>query len=116
MAINLGDHATVRDVTFEDIRVDAIADGTNLIGLSILQSPFNTSPGETIQNISFIRVSLKSGLTNLNNYIQGFDGSKFVDGVHFAELKINGQYIKNATEGRFDINPYAYNITFDTTN
>ena len=115
LAINLGDEATAKDIIFEDIRVDKLGKATNLISLSILQSVFNVSPGQSIQNITFNRISLNTSLNSLDNYIWGYDSDRSIDGVHFIDLKIDGQYIKDATEGRFDINPFASYITFETT-
>jgi hypothetical protein len=113
-AINLGDGATVKNVTFEDVRVDSIGSETNLIAISILQTPFNVSPGQSIQNINFNKISLNCGL-NISNFIHGYDESKIVDGVHFTDLKIGGSFVKNASEGQFNLNLFTKNVDFKLT-
>lgn len=115
LAINLGDDAIVKDVTFEDIRVDKIGDHTNLITISILQSPFNISPGQSIQNIKFDRITLNSSL-NINNFIEGYDQSRIISGVYFTDLKINNSYIANAASGNFQINDFTKDVSFQISN
>ncbi len=112
LAINLGDDATVKSVTFEDVRVEKIGNKTNLIAISIFQSPFNISPGQKIQDIRFNRVTLNSNL-NIDNYINGYDQSRIVSGVYFTDLKINNSYINDAKSGGFRINDYAVDIRFN---
>ncbi|MEN8249297.1 MAG: glycosyl hydrolase family 28 protein, partial [Bacteroidota bacterium] len=115
IAINCGDNATVRNVLYEDIRIDKVGDATNLITLNMVQTPYSASEGKRIENIQFNNITLNSD-HSLPNYIHGIDATRMVSGVTFTDLQINGTYIKNAAEGNFDINSYAENITFNTTN
>ena len=112
ISILLGDDATMQNVTFEDIRVDKLGTKTNLVTLTILQTPYNISVGKRLQNVNFNRISLNSAL-NIDNTIRGYDASRIIDGVHFTDLKINNSNIKDATSGKFNINNYAQNITFN---
>lgn len=112
ISILLGDDATMQNVTFEDIRVDRLGTKTNLINLSILQSPYNISVGKRIQNVNFNRVSLNSAL-NIDNTIQGYDASRVIDGVRFTNLQINNSGIKDIVSGHFNVNNYVQNITFN---
>ncbi len=111
LAINCGDDATVRNVSYDDIRVDKIGPETNLITLNFVDAPYAGSVGKSIENISFNNVSLNSALP-LKNIIYGYSADRTVNGVSFTDLMINGSYIHNAEEGDFDINEFAGNITF----
>ncbi|MEN8192631.1 MAG: glycosyl hydrolase family 28 protein [Bacteroidota bacterium] len=114
LAINAGDSVTVRNVLYEDIRVDKLGNKSNLITLTTLQTAFNGTPGKRIENITFNRISLNSNTTT-DNYIYGVDSSSMISGVYFNDLKINGSVINNAEDGKFDINEYAENIQFVDT-
>ncbi|MEN8202537.1 MAG: LamG-like jellyroll fold domain-containing protein [Bacteroidota bacterium] len=114
LAINAGDDATVRNIVYEDIRVDRLGSKTNLITLNMVQTPFSGSQGQRIENIIFNRVSLNS-LAPMNNHIHGFSSERMISGVHFKDLSIEGVKVTSAEEGYFDINTYAEDITFSTS-
>ncbi len=110
-AINCNDGAVVKNVTFEDLRVDAIHRTANLINIRLEKTPFGTSAGAGVQNINFNRVTLKTS-NQQSNVIYGEDASHIINNVHFRDLKINGQYIISAIDGGFDLNSFTDNITF----
>ena len=115
LAINLGDSATARNITFDNIRVYRLGPKTNLITLTMDKYTYNLSEGKRMENIRFNRITLNSG-QNLDNYIWGVSKLEIIDGVCFDNLKIDRLYVRNPREGRFDINEYAENIAFTTTN
>ncbi|MEN8202540.1 MAG: glycosyl hydrolase family 28 protein [Bacteroidota bacterium] len=111
LAINCGDDATVRNVLYEDIRVDKLGDATNLITLNMVQTPFSDSEGRRIEDIVFNGVSSNSAPA-LNNYIHGFSAERLISGVSFTDLMIGGVHITNTEEGNFDVNEFTENIVF----
>lgn len=115
LAINDGDGTTVRNVLFEDIRVDKLGAGTNLITINMVKTPYSGSEGKRVENITFNNVSCNT-VPQLSNYVHGFDATRVVSEVTFSNLKVTGSYVHNATEGKFDINDFTENIRFTTTN
>lgn len=99
MAINAGDNNMVREVSFEDIRVENIRCGQ----LVHLQIPFNkkycTAPGEGIENILFKNVIYNGDSPELS-IITGYNESRRVRNVIFENLKINGTLIFDSMSGK----------------
>lgn len=115
LSIILGDEATMRNVKFEDIRVDKLGAKSNLVAISIFQSPYNSSPGKYLENVTFNNVTLNSPLP-INNTIKGLDQSRIIKGVYFNNLKINGIYADKASTGSFEINSFVQDVTFNVSN
>jgi hypothetical protein len=114
LAINCGDDATVKDVLFEDIRVDQLGFNTNLITINMVATQYSASEGKRVENITFNNVSCNV-TPSLNNYIHGFGTDRLVSGITFNNLMINGSLIHNAAEGNFDVNEFTENIQFVVT-
>ena len=111
LSVIVGDGATARNITYQDIRVDSISSTTNLINVRVGQTPFNASPGYLMQNVSFNNISLK-GPNQKANVIYGYDAGRVVDGVHFTDLQINNICVGSTSAGGFLTNAYTRNITF----
>ncbi|HEY3277980.1 MAG TPA: glycosyl hydrolase family 28 protein [Syntrophorhabdaceae bacterium] len=111
LAINSADGVTVRNVAFQNIRVDHISAMTNLLNLTMAPTPYNTSPGGSVQNITFDNVILK-GANQKANGIFGYDADRVVDGVSVKNLKINNACVQNAAAGDIQVNSYTRNISF----
>jgi hypothetical protein len=117
-SIDSGDSSIIRNIIFDNIRVDTL-DNTQskLINLWMEKTAYNESDGKSIANVYFNYITLKGIQSGGANVIQSIDSSHYVNGVYFANLNINGSCRASATEGLFDINANAKNITFscDTT-
>ncbi|HEY3277829.1 MAG TPA: glycosyl hydrolase family 28 protein [Syntrophorhabdaceae bacterium] len=111
LAINAGDDVTVKNVTFQDIRVDSISSVTSLFSLTMAPTPFHGSAGSLIRNISFENVSLNMA-NQKSNVIYGYDTGRVVDGVRFTNFKINNTCVRSAAAGGILTNSYTRNITF----
>jgi polygalacturonase len=108
--ITNGDNMTIRDITIENCRVDDFS-YSNLVAFRIETNEWVKAPGGPIKNIVFRNISYNG--KNINtNYIKGYDNTRCVDSVTFENLKINGQRIMSAKQGRFQIGPYATNVVF----
>ncbi|WP_055107370.1 glycosyl hydrolase family 28 protein [Paenibacillus ihumii] len=111
MAINAGDKNIVRNVLYDNIRVEPFELG-QLVDIRVVHNPdYNPAPGTRIENITFRNISY-TGDNAKPNRIYGYDQERIVDGVTFIQLKINGQTILHADEGNFQINEYARNVKF----
>lgn len=111
LAINLGDDAIARNITFEEIRVERLGLKTNLITLTMDKYTYNVSEAKRMENILFRNISLNPE-QNHRNYIYGYDDFRVISGVHFENLVIGGKEIENAEQGWFDVNAYVEEITF----
>jgi hypothetical protein len=111
MNINCGDKNMVRNVTYEDIRVEDFELG-QLVDIRVLwNEKYNPVPGNRIENVQFRYVTYK-GKNENKSRIYGFDRERIVEGVTFTNLRINGEWILDAEQGHFDINEHAQGIQF----
>lgn len=124
-AILAGDNNFVRDITFDDIRVENFRQGK----LFDIRIPFNkkycAAPGSVIENINFKDITYNGDRSELSLII-GYDESRKVKGVHFTNLKINGELIYDKMPGkpawyktgdmaRIFIGEHVEDVTFDVT-
>lgn len=124
-AILAGDNNFVRDITFDDIRVENFRQGK----LFDIRIPFNkkycAAPGSVIENINFKDITYNGDRSELSLII-GYDESRKVKGVHFTNLKINGELIydnmpgkpawyKTGDMARIFIGEHVEDVTFDVS-
>lgn len=116
MAISAGDLNLVRNVIFEDIRVDDFQEG-QLFNLRVVyNAKYNTGPGRGIENVRFRNISYR-GL-NLNpSVIKGLDEKHAVKGIHFEGITINGEEMGNEVDKRFlVIGPFVKGVILGNKN
>lgn len=111
MAISDGDLNLVRNVRFEDIRVDDFEEGQLLNLRAVYNQKYNTGPGRGVQNIYFKNISY-NGINNSTSIINGLDKDHIVKDVTFENLRINGKQITNAEDGNIKIGKFTKNIVF----
>ncbi|MCL6459264.1 MAG: hypothetical protein K6T85_14775 [Gorillibacterium sp.] len=93
MAINVGDKNTVRNVTYEGIRIESFELG-ELFNLRVLQNPkYNPAPGNRIENIRFKDISFSGSCEN-PSHLEGYDETRTIDGVKFENVVINGRNLE----------------------
>lgn len=124
-AILAGDNNYVRDITFDNIRIENFRCGK----LFDIRIPFNkkycAAPGSVIENIVFKDITYNGDKSELSLII-GYDENRKVKGVHFTNLKINGEYIwdkmpgkpgwyKTGDMARIFIGEHVEDVTFDIT-
>lgn len=113
-----GGSGHMSDYLFEDIRIENC--DWRLVSIQVRPNKFSRSDTlGTISNVHFKNVSINtSGGKALKrlNIIQGHDENSMVQDFLFEDLKINGRYISNAREGRFEISQRTTkNIEFQVT-
>ncbi|MDR3792323.1 MAG: glycosyl hydrolase family 28 protein [Terracidiphilus sp.] len=99
MSLNAGDSNLIKDVLFEDIRVDDIRMG-QLLNLRVMfNRKYNTSPGRGIEDVVFRNVSY-NGTHAGTSLIAGYDDQRAVRRVRFEGLKMNGVTISDSMRGK----------------
>lgn len=98
-AITAGDNNIVRDITFEDIRVEDFRQGK----LIDIRMPWNqkycSAPGMLIENVNLKDIYYNGDKSELSLII-GYDETRKVKGVHFDNLVINGVKITDTMPGK----------------
>ena len=97
MNIDGGDKNIVRNVLFEDIRVESIQEG-RLFCLKVLYNPkYNKAPGNSIEEITFRNITY-DGVGENPSLIKGIDENHSVRNITFENVVINGKRMKDVNE------------------
>lgn len=122
LAINAGDNNLVKNVVFDNIRIDNIHQGAILQLRVCYNSKYCTAPGRGIEDITFRNIRYK-GDSPYVSIIQGYNEQRKVKNITFEGLRINGQLIydempgkpgwyKTSDMARFYVNDHVENIRF----
>ena len=99
MSINAGDNNLIRNVVFEDIRVEDFRQG-QLVNLRVFyNSKYCTSPGRGIENVLFKNITY-NGKNSEISIISGYNEERKVKNVVFENLVINGKLITDDMPGK----------------
>ena len=89
LAINAGDMNTVRDVLFEDIRVEHIENG-KLFDIQVTYNPkYNPVSGRAIENVTLRNISCDC-IPPVDSVINGYDAEHGVTGVKLENVTVCG--------------------------
>lgn len=111
LAINAGDHNTVRRVTYDNIRVDDFELG-QLVDIRVVwNKDYNPAPGRCIEDVTFRSIRYRGGNSNPNR-IYGYDAQRQISNITFVDLTINEEVILDAAQGNFAVNEFAQNVVF----
>lgn len=92
LSLNAGDSNLIRNVKFENIRIEDFRQG-QLINIRVFyNSKYCTSPGRGVENVLFKDVSYK-GMNAGTSIIAGYDSNRKVKNIVFENLTINGVVI-----------------------
>ena len=92
LAINAGDNNLIRNVRFEDIRIEDFRQG-QLVNLRIFfNEKYCTAPGRGIEDILFKDISYTGENAEVSMII-GYDKERKVKNIRFENLQINGEVI-----------------------
>ena len=92
LTINCGDDNYVKDVIFDNIRIEQIRHGCIAQVKVGWNQKYCTAPGRGIENVTFRNIRYYGKLPNLS-VITGYDARHAVRNVTFEGLKINGRTI-----------------------
>ncbi len=137
MDIQHGDRATIRDIRFENIRVEIdqwnppprMQGGPDEKYLADSQDPYcptlmeivirknnysNDQQRGTVREVVFNDIAVTSSQIPPSSF-RGFDAEHPVDGVTIANLRFNGQPIRNAQQSGLNIGPHVHGVQFSET-
>ena len=99
MSINAGDNNLVRNVRFENIRVEDFRQG-QLVNLRVFYNKkYCTAPGRGIENVLFKDIVYNGKNAELS-VISGYDENRKIKNVVFQNLVINGKLITDDMPGK----------------
>lgn len=99
MSINAGDNNLVRNVRFENIRVEDFRLG-QLVNLRVFfNKKYCTAPGRGIENVLFRNISYRGKHAEIS-VIEGYDSTRQVKNIVFENLLINGVLITDDMPGK----------------
>lgn len=122
LAINAGDNNLVRNVRFENIRIEDFRQG-QLVNLRIFfNKKYCAAPGQGIENVLFKDITYEGRNAELS-IIAGYNEERKVKNIRFENLKINGEVITDDMPGkpkwyktgdmaRFFIGEHVEGVTF----
>ena len=94
LAINAGDNNLIRNVRFENIRIENFRQG-QLINLRIFYNEkYCTAPGRGIENVLFKDISYTGDNAELS-IISGYNEDRKIKNIRFENLTINGEVISD---------------------
>jgi hypothetical protein len=94
MALNAGDSNLIRNVRFEDIRIENFRQG-QLVNLRVFfNRKYCTSPGRGIEDVYFKNI-VYNGSHASTSIISGYDEQRKVKNIVFEDLVINGVVISD---------------------
>jgi len=92
LSLNAGDSNLIRNVKFENIRIEDFRQG-QLVNIRVFfNSKYCTSPGRGVENVLFKDITY-NGLNASTSIIAGYDNDRKVKNVVFENLTINGTLI-----------------------
>lgn len=107
MAVDCGDKNLVRNILFEDIRVESIQEG-RLFYIKVRFNPkYDKQPGSGIDGIIFRNITY-TGIGENPSLIEGLDKDRMVKNVTFENVVINGEKMKDLKG--FSINEFIKEI------
>ncbi len=92
LSLNAGDSNLIRNVKFENIRIEDFRQG-QLVNIRVFfNSKYCTSPGRGVENVLFKDITY-NGMNAGTSIIVGYDNTRKVKNLTFENLTINGEII-----------------------
>lgn len=99
MAINCGDNNYVKDVLFDNIRIENIHQGSLLHVKVGYNAKYCTAPGRGVENVTFRNIRY-NGQQPYMSVVNGYNEQRKVKNITFEGLKINGRPIYDDMPGK----------------
>nr|WP_229261913.1 glycosyl hydrolase family 28 protein [Duganella guangzhouensis] len=112
MAINANNATVVRNILFEDIRVDHMIEGKLFNFAVIGDDRFSLSPGGGIANLTLRNISFTGKGVYGPSVIQGYDQARGVRGVTLENVRIGQRKLTAPDAELLQVGPHATDIRF----
>lgn len=125
LSLNAGDSNLIRNVKFENIRIEDFRQG-QLVNIRVFfNSKYCTSPGRGVENVLFKDITY-NGVNAGTSIIAGYDSNRKVKDVVFENLTINGvliyddmpnkpKWFKTSDMANFFVGEHVEGIIFSKT-
>ena len=106
LAINCGDNNYVKDVLFDNIRIEQIHQGSLFHVKVGYNSKYCTAPGKGVENVTFRNIRYYSSTADgadsgrYMSVVNGYSEDRKVKNITFEGLKINGRSIYDTMPGK----------------
>ncbi len=111
MAICCGDMNLIRDVSYEDIRVERIEEGRLFHIAVVYNEKYCSAPGRGVENVLFRNISCPDVPDLQPSLIKGYDAERMVRDVRFENVMINGRRMRDISG--FMSNEFIENVTVE---
>ncbi len=112
LCINAGDGNTIKNVTYRNIRVEQFMRG-KLLDIQVKWNKrYNPIPGNWVEHIRFENI-VYTGEGEIASEIRGYDETRKVVDVRFADLYVRGKHVTCAQEGNIHVGEYAEKVMFE---
>lgn len=109
MSVSVGDNNWVKDILFEDIRVENIQEG-RLFSVCVNFNPkYDKQPGRGIEHLVFRNISY-NGVGENPSQLKGLNRERMIRDVLFENVVVNGKKLDNLRE--IDCNSFIERISF----
>lgn len=112
MAINANNATTVRNVLFENIRVDHIIEGKLFNFAVIGDDRFSASPGGGIDGVTLRDIDFSGKGVVGPSWILGYDAARMVRNVILENVRIGGKKLVGPDPEQLRIGPHTSGIVF----
>lgn len=107
LSIDCGDQNIVRNILFEDIRIDNFQEGRLFNIRVVYNQKYNLKPGGKVEKVMFRNITY-NGVGANPSVIMGYDQTHPVCNVKFENVTLNGKRMKNTDD--FILNEYVTDI------
>lgn len=112
LGIMAGDDNLVRDVTFENIRVDRIEEGKLFNFQIVYTQKYNTSPGRGIEDIVLRNVHYTGKGSAGAAQLKGYDAQRRVRNIVLDNVTVGGKKIMGTKPNILDIGQFVDGVSF----
>lgn len=109
IAVDAGDRNLVRNVLFENIRVESIQEGCLIYVKVRFNQHYDKQPGRGVENVVF-RDIFYNGPNETPSVLMGYDTDRVVKEITFDNVRVNGRKIKSLES--FQTNAFVKDIHF----
>ena len=112
IGIMAADDNLVRDVVFEDIRVDRIEEG-KLFKLGVMYVPkYNTSPGRGIENVTLRNIQYTGKGSPSASSIAGYNAERKVRNITIDNVTVAGKRVTGPQVNLLDVNEFSEGVSY----